>query len=267
MALEYKASSIVGLFAIFTGLFIEYLVWDMIYSPSNFIINIPDNVSIINGNVLINDLSFEALIATIFLSMIVGQLKSSWVTSFEMIMQIRQGFMNQYIVKPISFFSYNLMNFIGSNILFYIPYSLLIIMLPIIFPDLIFINFIQIPFFILAVIMSIYLSYSIYFFMVCFAFWFGEVRALLAAYNISMFVLAGQIVPLSFFPDSYINIINYTPIPYLIYFPVEIAMSEDINLYQWISMFFIGILWCIIMRLSSGILYSIGIRRYEAYGS
>ena len=82
-----------------------------------------------------------------------------------------------------------------------------------------------------------------------------------------MFILAGQIVPLSFFPDSYINIINYTPIPYLIYFPVEIAMSQDINVYQWISMFFIGILWCIIMRLLSGILYNIGIRRYEAYGS
>ena len=115
--------------------------------------------------------------------------------------------------------------------------------------------------------MSIYLSYSIYFFMVCFAFWFGEVRALLAAYNISMFVLAGQIIPLDFFPDSYIKIINYTPIPYLIKFPVDIAMSIDVNFYQWISMLCIACFWCVIMRLLSGILYSIGIRRYEAYGS
>ena len=267
MALEYKASSIVGLFAIFTGLLIEYLVWDMIYSPSNFTINIPDNVSIINDNIFINDLSFEALIVTIFLSMIVGQLKSSWVTSFEMIMQIRQGFMNQYIVKPISFFSYNLMNFIGSNILFYIPYSLLIIILPIIFPDLIFINFIQIPFFILAVIMSIYLSYSIYFFMVCFAFWFGEVRALLAAYNISMFVLAGQIIPIDFFPDYYVQIKNYTPIPYLIKFPVDMAMAIEINFNQWSYMILIGLFWCFVMKALGELLYSIGIKRYEAYGS
>jgi len=266
-ALEYKANSIVGLFAIFTGLLIEYLIWDMIYVPSNFIHTIPDNVKIINDEVFINELSFEACIVTIFLSMIVGQLKSSWVTSFEMIMQIRQGFMNQYIVKPISFFSYNLMNFIGTNILYYIPYTILIIALPIIFSDLIFINFIQIPFFILAVIMSIYLSYSIYFFMVCFAFWFGEVRALLASYNIAMFVLAGQIVPLTFFPESYINIINYTPFPYLIYFPVETAMLQEFYFYQWFILFCKGILWCIFMRLLSGILYSIGIRRYEAYGS
>ena len=67
--------------------------------------------------------------------------------------------------------------------------------------------------------------------MVCFAFWFGEVRALLAAYNISMFVLAGQIIPLDFFPAGYNQIINYTPIPYLIKFPVDIAMSQQ-GLYQ-----------------------------------
>ncbi len=253
-ALEYKANSIVGLFAIFTGLLIEYLIWSMVYESQS-------------ETYTIDGWTFNRLIAYIFLSMIIGQLKSSWVTSHEMIMQIRQGFMNQYIVKPISFFSYHLMNFIGTNILYYIPYSILFIIAPIIFKDLIFIHIIQIPFFILAVIISIYLSYSIYFFMVCFAFWFGEVRALLVAYNISMFVLAGQIIPLDFFPASYLQIIKYTPIPYLIKFPVEIAMAIEININQWIIMFFIALGWCFIMRILGGALYSIGIRRYEAYGS
>tara|TARA_B000000565_G_C23702655_1_gene346351 strand:- start:320 stop:919 length:600 start_codon:yes stop_codon:yes gene_type:complete len=199
--------------------------------------------------------------------MIIGQLKSSWVTSHEMIMQIRQGYMNQYIVKPLSFFSYHLMNFIGTNILYYVPYSLLIFFSPIIFKNIIFINPIQIPFFILSLVMSIYLSYSIYFFMVCFAFWFGEVRALLAAYNISMFVLAGQIIPLDFFPAGYNQIINYTPIPYLIKFPVDIAMSQQVNISHWLYLLFIGLIWCVIMRFLSSLLYSLGIRRYEAFGA
>ena len=96
-ALEYKVNSIVGLFAIFTGLLIEYLIWSMIYGQQS-------------SNYTIDGWSFNRLIAYIFLSMIIGQLKSSWVTSHEMIMQIRQGFMNQYIVKPISFFSYHFHN-------------------------------------------------------------------------------------------------------------------------------------------------------------
>ena len=153
-ALEYKANSIVGLFAIFTGLLIEYLIWSMVYGAEN------------NSSYSIDGWTFNRLIAYIFLAMIIGQLKSSWVTAHEMILQIRQGFMNQYIVKPLSFFNYHLMSFIGTNILYYIPYTILIIIIPIIFPNLIFINFIQIPFFILAIIISIYLSYSFYFFMV-----------------------------------------------------------------------------------------------------
>ena len=253
-ALEYKVNSIVGLFAICTGLLIEYLVWSMVYESQG-------NVDSIDG------WKFNRLIAYIFLAMIVGQLKSSWVTAHEMILQIRQGFMNQYIVKPLSFFNYHLMSFIGTNILYYIPYTILIVIVPIIFPDLIFINFIQIPFFILALLISIYLSYSIYFFMVCFAFWFGEVRALLVAYNISMFVLAGQIIPIDFFPDYYVQIINYTPIPYLIKFPVDMAMAIEINFNQWIIMMFMALGWCFIMRALGGTLYNIGIRRYEAYGS
>ena len=103
--------------------------------------------------------------------------------------------------------------------------------------------------------------------MVCFAFWFGEVRALLVAYNISMFVLAGQIIPIEFFPDYYIQIIGYTPIPYLIKFPVDIAMAQGNDFNQLISMMLIGFLWCFIMRELGRILYNIGIRRYEAYGS
>ena len=257
-ALEYKANSMVGLFAILSGLLVEYLIWSMVYASET-------TAQTIQG--LTSEWSFDRLIAYIFLSMIIGQLKSSWVTSHEMIMQIRQGFMNQYIVKPLSFFSYHLMNFIGTNILYYVPYSLLIVFSPMIFNDIIFINSVQIPFFLLALIMSIYLSYSIYFFMVCFAFWFGEVRALLAAYNISMFVLAGQIIPLDFFPAGYNQVINFTPIPYLIKFPVDIAMAQNINIEHWIKFLLIGIIWCVVMRMLSSMLYNLGIKRYEAFGA
>ena len=65
----------------------------------------------------------------------------------------------------------------------------------------------------------------------------------------------------------YIEIINYTPIPYLIKFPVDIAMAIEIDFNQWIIMILVGLLWCFIMRALGGILYSIGIKRYEAYGS
>ena len=82
-----------------------------------------------------------------------------------------------------------------------------------------------------------------------------------------MFVLAGQIIPLDFFPNYYINFINYTPIPYLIKFPVDTAMAINFSYYNWIFSFLIGLSWCFIMKFFSVIIYKIGIKRYEAYGS
>ena len=41
----------------------------------------------------------------------------------------------------------------------------------------------------------------------------------------------------------------------------------EVNLYHWITSILTGVLWCVIMRLLGGIVYNIGIRRYEAYGS
>ena len=61
--------------------------------------------------------------------------------------------------------------------------------------------------------------------MICFAFWFGEVRALVIAYNIATSMLSGQFIPLKLFPEVVLNIIEKTPLPYLVDFPVSIATN------------------------------------------
>ena len=115
-ALEYKANLYVGIFAIFSGLLIEFLIWKQIY--------------ITRGESTIRGFELNQLIAFIFLSMIVGQLKSSWVTSIEMIEAIRSGGLNKYLIRPISFYTYHLMMFIGHNSLYYLAYFTLIVLFP-----------------------------------------------------------------------------------------------------------------------------------------
>ena len=44
--------------------------------------------------------------------------------------------------------------------------------------------------------------------MVCFAFWFGEVRSLVVSYNLSMLVLSGQYIPIRLFPENFLHIIK-----------------------------------------------------------
>ena len=251
-ALEYRANAVVGVIAIVSGLFIEYQIWSLIFKSQN--------LKHVNG------FSFEELMVFIFLSIMVGQLKSSWHTSGEMIEGIRTGDINKFLIRPISYFWYHFMMFIGVNSLYYTVYSSLLIGLIIIFPGMIFPELINILGFILALLVSIFLSYSIYYIMICFAFWFGEVRSIVVAYNLTMLVLSGQYIPIRLFPEPIIKFMEITPFIYLVDFPVSIATGR-MPLDMWLANFIISIGWCIIMWLAGILIYNKGIKSYEAYGS
>ena len=250
--LEYKTNAIVGTFAIFSGLIIEFLIWRQVFHTQN--------ISEIRG------FTFNGLMAYIFLCMIVGQLKSSWVTSIEMIDSIRTGELNKYLIRPISFFTYHFMMFIGHNSLFYIVYTSILILFPILLPGWAFHTILHIIGFIAALIISIYLSYSIYFCMVCCAFWFGEIRSLVISYNIANSVLSGQIIPIKLFPDSLRDIILLTPLPYLVDFPVSIA-TNNLSINLWMPKMGIAIIWCSVITIMGRIIYRFGIREYGGFGA
>ena len=112
-ALEYRANALVGVIAIISGLFIEYQIWSLIFKSQNL--------------TTINGFEFRELMIFIFLSIVVGQLKSSWHTSGEMIEGIRTGDINKFLIRPISYFWYHFMMFIGTNSLYVIVYTLLLI--------------------------------------------------------------------------------------------------------------------------------------------
>ena len=250
--LEYKANAIVGTFAIFSGLLIEFLIWKQVF--------LTQNITELRG------FTFNGLMVYIFLCMIVGQLKSSWATSIEMIESIRTGEMNKYLIRPISFFTYHFMMFIGHNSLFYIVYISILVLFPILVPGWVFHTIFHILGFGISLIISIYLSYSIYFCMVCFAFWFGEVRALVIAYNVSNIVLSGQIIPLRLFPDSVREIILLTPLQFLVDFPVSIATGQ-LEMSLWFNKICLGLLWCIITTIVGKMIYRSGVRVYGGFGA
>ena len=255
-ALEYRANALIGLFAILSGLFIEYQIWSLIFDSNNSEI-------IMAGSS--KALTFQELIVFIFLSIIVGQLKSSWVTSSQMILEIRQGLINKYLIRPISYFWYHFMMFVGVNSLYIMVYMSLLVAFVFIYPGILFNSLISIIGFGISLLLSIYLSYCIYFIMVCFAFWFGEVRSIVLAYNLGMLMISGQYIPVRLFPENIISIISWTPLIYLVDFPVSTAVGLY-TLNEWMYNLGFSLLWCLIVTFFSFYIYNKGISQYEAYG-
>tara|TARA_Y100000814_G_scaffold255080_1_gene203304 strand:+ start:182 stop:490 length:309 start_codon:yes stop_codon:yes gene_type:complete len=101
--------------------------------------------------------------------------------------------------------------------------------------------------------------------MVCFSFWFGEVRSIVVAYNLGMLMISGQYIPIRLFPEGILSIIQWTPIPYLVDTPVSIATGL-IGYNEWIGHVIFASLWGVILTIISLSIYQIGIKGYEAYG-
>ena len=80
-----------------------------------------------------------------------------------------------------------------------------------------------------------------------------------------MLMISGQYIPIRLFPEEVLSIIKWTPIPYLVDFPVSIA-TGIINQSQWIPQIYLALIWCLILTIISFIIYKIGIKGYEAYG-
>ncbi len=256
--LEYRANAIVGAFAVLSALLIEYLLLSKVFHQQ-----------IASNSPIESFASFNHLIIYIMMCMMVGQLKSSWHNSMMMIDEIRSGDLNRYLVKPISYFTYNFMNFIGHNSLFYIVYFIMMFFIPLfIGPGYVFNGLFQIFGFLVTLIMSVFLSYVTYFSMICFSFWFGEVRSLIVAYNVFNIFLSGQLIPISLFPEPLKNFVTNSPFIYMVDFPVSIATSDkNISVDYFMEGLFMQFLWCSIMYLIGKTIYNFGIRKYEAFGA
>mgnify|MGYP001180394361 CR=1 FL=1 len=255
--LEYRANAVVGAFAILSGILIEYLLLSQVFASE-----------IQTNSPIRSFASFNHLIVYIMLCMMVGQLKSSWYNSMMMIDEIRSGELNKYLIKPISYFPYNFMNFIGHNSLFYIVYFIMMGLTPLILgPGYVFNGIFQILGFLTALFISVFLSYSMYFCMVCFGFWFGEVRALIIAYNVFNLFLSGQLIPIALFPIGLKQFIMNSPFRFMVDFPVSIATAQTFDYIYFLNGLILQVAWCVIMYAIGQIIYFFGVKQYEAFGA
>ena len=102
--------------------------------------------------------------------------------------------------------------------------------------------------------------------MICCAFWFGEVRSIVVAYNLTMLVLSGQYIPIRLFPEPIIEFMEMTPFIYLVDFPVSIA-TGNLPLNFWFPKMGLAMFWCIVVTCVGRMIYRSGIRVYGGFGA
>lgn len=183
--------------------------------------------------------------------------------------QIANGELTNMLLKPINYFKYWLTRDLVYkllNILFgIIEASVLILILK---PNI----YIQTNFvYILAFVLAILISISIYFFILMITsfapFWVPEIAwgaQFLVTVVITEF-LSGSAFPIDIFPKIIYQILMLTPFPYLIFVPIKIYLGIfDYTLV--LQSLAIGLVWCGVLWKISNSVWKRGLKVYEGVG-
>lgn len=248
-SLAYRVNSIIMMFSVFFSFSIMYFLWSSIYQQGNQI-----------GDYTFNEIITYYIYVTIFELLFVNY--AAWSIGEE----IKDGHLNNIILKPIKYLEYKLAHYIGVLVyrlmLFttFIAFSLYLLRNFIVFPNdsVIYLQFIFLAF------ASYILNFLIYYIVGICAFWFDDVYGFLFAWLVIVSFMQGQWIPLDLLPNWF-NVLNsYLPFQYMFFVPISVV-SQRLEFNSEIAITVIA--WCFFLYLIANYIFKKGLKKYEGYGS
>lgn len=182
--------------------------------------------------------------------------------------EIRNGLINQFLLKPVNYFAYRLSLFtsarVVSGLLVFVP---LLAVSPWIADQLTFPSEPwRIPVGIAAMVLAAALQFTIAFCFGLLAFWFLEIHGfVILSYAIET-SLGGAMFPLDLLSPRILAVAHYLPFPYQMYFPAAIITGRIATLSAALHGLAIQGVWVFLMMLAARSLWAGGLRKHTAVG-
>ena len=180
---------------------------------------------------------------------------------------IREGNINQFLLKPIDYLWYRFCLFLAGRAaltaMACVPLALFIFcfrtnfMLP---PDLL-----TFAAFLLSLVFAALLQFFISYTMAMLAFWLLEISTLIFILFAFEYLASGHLFPLSMLPAPLEHVLLFTPFPYQLYFPAAIYMGK-ISGTQLETGLLAQIFWVLAAFAFARFAWARGIKKYAAFG-
>jgi len=194
----------------------------------------------------------------------VARITVNWMYEFRMLEEIETGKVNSILVRPISFYSYYLIQFLsykGMTTLFslFIPLIMVYVFkLPFYFERFLF-SLVLISYYLVLV-------HTISFCVCCLGFYINRANSFTVAKNLFLWLLSGEFFPLDLLPEFWKNVLLFLPFSNAVYVPVGFMTGRfgyDVFLQGFVSitygLIFFGIL--------AYFLWSFAIKKYSGTGA
>ena len=186
---------------------------------------------------------------------------------YEISEEIRNGLINQFLLKPINYFVYRFSIFVAARLV-----SGLLVLIPLavafpfikdylVFPDEMWRLSIGLP----SIVMAALIQFSIAYCFGMLTFWFLEIQGFVILSLALETLLGGQMFPLDLMPDWVFRLSQFLPFYYQMYFPAAIFTGR-IDQALAIQGLAVQFGWVVLLLVINHFLWSRGLRRHTAVG-
>ncbi|MFA7277965.1 MAG: ABC-2 family transporter protein [Candidatus Gracilibacteria bacterium] len=186
---------------------------------------------------------------------------------FNVCNDIQTGDFSNYLVKPISYLSYQIASELGKNIvrsLFGVGIFGVAILLyrPEFYLHL---PYLQAPLILLSIIFSFFISTFLTTSIALLSFWLISAHRVIYMFFAIQSIFSGMMIPIQFFPEQFQHILSYTPFPYIFYYPAQMIIHPGTagGIFHILGAQMIIIL---IEFIIINAMFAVGMKKYEATG-
>ncbi|MDX2226970.1 MAG: ABC-2 family transporter protein [Verrucomicrobiae bacterium] len=219
------------------------------------------------GGVSINGYSYGEMIFYFLLVNLTQALTMPLDDEWQIANEIRDGQLSQHLLKPFNYMGYRILLFVSNRMVY-----TLIALGPTTLIFLYFHRYLSTPhepmtwlYTALALVLTATLQFLISYIIALFAFWILEVSTLVFIYFSLEYLFAGHLFPLDIMPRWMYAIIQWTPFPYQLFFPIAV-FRERLSPHEMLTGFLIQCLWIGVLFLCARGLWRRGLHKYTAVG-
>lgn len=233
----------------FVFFFIKLSLWSSIYGGYDYVK--------IGGYTLSEMLSYHLWV------LIAGMIIMSS-TASNLSEDIRLGKISSYLIYPFSFWEFHAAKYLARQVV-QVVIALITIICCYFLLNRLYIAFdpVSLSIGIFVALLAGYYWFAANYLIGILAFWLDETWTIMVGLQIMTYFFSGAIIPLELFPETMVEILNWTPFPYISFIPAKILMGHIPPL---LPIFGILTFWSALISLISYLVWRKGLAKYTASG-
>jgi len=211
--------------------------------------------------------SLAGMISYYLLVTIVDTLTAVSEDDWQIAADIKDGNISQFLLKPINYLGYRLCLFFSGKIIFtavsLVPVGIFIFCLRqyFVWPA----GGMALAGFLLSTLLAGLLQFFMSYTLALLAFWLLEVSTVIFISFAFEYIAGGHVFPLNILPPALAAALNWTPFPYVLFFPVSVYLGQARGAALWRGIA-VQAAWTVVFYLVARAVWNRGIRKYSAVG-